>query len=613
MVIFALLLFLGITAQQAACDRHIIVPSPSSPCPGERNGVFCQTLQQFVSASRVGQSLMLELKPGIHVLETQFIITGTNSIEIIGHNATILCSTSYYYFSNYLNFRSIEHVNISGITFVDCRRIYLYNVYSATISGSRFDTLRLSSSQGLELQTLNISIHSCTFVGQSTGLKLYLTNSSINSCDFLGNRRGMHLQYSTVTIFNCTFRDNRIISDYGSAIYMYRSNSVSVTQSIFINNSASYSYGGGAIYMSVYILDRMESSLTIDGCIFANNRAYQGGALYMNMNRQIYISRPSSCTIYRSVFINNKAISSGGAISTHGNISIVDSIFGYNVAPQCATFGVRTRFSTQHLQLRVNFQSSVFLYNWAINATNEDTQPAIIGGVACIRDASLTINNCTFSHNLAKESGGVLNAENSSVTISSSSFHNNSAGTDGGVLYTYLFSSTFVLTECSFTNNGAGDDGGAIYIGNTRSSLDIRRSSFSHNVANDRGGAVIVFGTTITQLRETNMHNNEANFGDDIGVCTGSNFNSFLAILYLNNFQVQTSSTECNFYGGLTTNFTISTPEDHSDTNLSQYLEISKNRNPYPYNNPTTTTSEGSTTAVTNTDSEKELLEGLHN
>ena len=92
-------------------------------------------------------------------------------------------------------------------------------------------------------------------------------------------------------------------------------------------------------------------------------------------------------------------------------------------------------------------------------------------------------------------------------------------------MYTYLLPSTFVLTGCSFTNNRAGDDGGAIYIGKTRSTLDINRSSFSHNVANDRGGAIIVFGSTIG-MEQTNMHSNEANSGDDIGVCTASNISS---------------------------------------------------------------------------------------
>ena len=612
MALFSVILLgLSIAAHQAVCERYHIVTSPDSPCPGERNGVFCFTLQQFTSIySRASQSLILELEPGIHVLESRLTITGISLIEIIGRNATIHCSP--YYYAARLDFQSIEQVNISSITFVDCRRIYLYNVYNAMISASKFGTqLRPLSVTGLDIQTTNISIHSCTFIGQSTGVTLRSTNSSINSCDFFDNNRGVYLQQSMVTIFNTTFRDNRITS-YGSAIYMHGGTSLLVTQSSFINNTASLSnYGGGAIYMEMNYFDRIESSLTIDRCIFANNTAYQGGALYMDISRHRYtLSRPSSCTIYRSVFINNQAISRGGAISADGNVSIVDSIFGYNTAPQCAVFANIMISSRQQLQ---QFESSIFLYNQATNSTAEDDNVQYLGGVACLRDSSLAVNNCTFSHNTAKDSGGVFHAEDSNITISRSSFHNNSAEIDGGVLYTYLLSSIFVLTECSFTNNRAGDDGGVIYIGKTRSTLDISRSSFSHNVANDRGGAIIVFGSTIG-MQLTNMHNNEASSGDDIGVCTASNTSS-LSSTYLAYFQQRTYSvptTECVFYSRLTRVFNIPPPEDHSNTNLAQYLEIASQ---YESHNDIliTTTSEVSSTLITTTDPERELLEDLRN
>jgi parallel beta-helix repeat protein/predicted outer membrane repeat protein len=325
MIFFSVtVLYLGVAAQQAVCERYHIVSSPSDPCPGERNGEFCFTLQQFVSASlSVGrQHLTLELEPGIHALESQFSITGIGSIEIIGHNATINCSR--YYFSRYLfNFQTIEQVSISGITFIDCHRIYLNTVYNATISWSKFDTrLRPLSYTGLDLRTTNVTIDSCTFVGHSTGVYLYYSPSSINSCNFFGNRRGMYLSYSNATVFNCTLRANRISNGYGSAIYIY-SSSLLITQSSFINNSASNRvYGGGAIYMSVYYFTRIESFVTIDRCIFANNTAYQGGAIYIDTRSQIYISQPLNCAIYGSVFINNNAIYRGGAISAADNVSM---------------------------------------------------------------------------------------------------------------------------------------------------------------------------------------------------------------------------------------------------------------------------------------------------
>ena len=590
MAIFSMVvLCLAMAAQQAVCERYHIVASPGDPCPGERNGEFCFTLQQFISESAslsVGQHLTLELEPGIHTLEFQTLyIRRKNSLEIIGHNATINCSR--YFFINFhrFNFQSIGQVSISGINFIDCHRIYLNTVYNATISGSKFETrharLLSTTATGLELRITNIAIHSCTFIGLSTGVSLYSSNSSIiiNSCNFVGNRRGVELR----------------ISNSYSAIINIHTSSLLITQSSFINNTS------GAIY--VYNRYRMETSITVDRCVFASNTAYQGGAIDLRNSA----TQPLNCAVYRSVFINNSATFSGGAISAAGNVSIVDSIFGYNRAPQCAVFSNRISTFRQQLQ---QFESSIFLYNQATNPTAEDdNMQYYLGGVACVRDTSFVANNCTFSHNAAKHSGGVLHAEDSSVTIRRSSFHNNSAGIDGGVLYTYLLPSTYVLRRCSFTNNRAGDDGGAIYIGKTRSTLDIGRSLFSHNAANDRGGAIIIFGSTIG-MEETDMHNNEAASGDDIGVCTASNITG--PSTYFAHFQQRTYSTpttECFFYSRLTRIFHIPTPEDHSNVNLAQYLVLSNVSSDHN-NLPMATTG---TTDVYTTNPERELLEDLRN
>ena len=592
MVIFSVVvLCLGMAAQQAMCERYHIVASPSDPCPGERNGVFCFTLQQFISefySLSVGQHLTLELEPGIHTLAFQSLsITRKNSLEIIGHNATINCSQYFFLNFRWFNFQSIGQVSISGINFIDCYRIYLNTVYNATISGSKFETRHArplsTTATGLEVRITNITIHSCTFIGLSTGVSLYSSNSSIiiNSCNFVGNRRGVELR----------------ISNSYSAIINIHTSSLLITQSSFINNTS------GAMY--VYNRYRMETSITIDRCVFASNTAYQGGAIDLRN----YATQPLNCTIYRSVFINNNANFRGGAISAAGNISIVDSIFGYNTAPQCAVFSNRISTFRQQLQ---QFESSIFLYNQATNLTaEEDDNVQYLGGVACVRDTSLVISNCTFSHSRAKHSGGVLHAEDSNVTISSSSFHNNSAGIDGGVLYTYLFPSMYVLRRCSFTNNRAGDDGGAIYIGKTRTTLDIGMSLFSHNVANDRGGAIIVFGSTIGMER-TDMHNNEAASGDDIGMCTASNITG--SSTYFTYFQQRTYSTpttECLFYSRLTRIFHNPTPEDHSNVNLAQYLVISNVSS--DHNNLLLATTYTGTTNVDTTNPERELLEDLCN
>ena len=635
MSLLSSIVLLLIAARFSASTRITIVTSPSNPCHGvsERNGLVCFTLQQFVSSQITFQNLTLELESGVHVLETTYsIITTNNYLEITGNNATIVCKYPYYYYSSYnsLYLRYLQAVNISGITFVNCSRIYINSVPLVTISESNFLYGVYSSSLYLRYGT-TVSIRSCTFVGRSSqsvnGLYLYgipasvtidsctfvsnnygvqmslsyinfnvsfqscnffdnrigirqttTVNTSIDTCTFIGNRQSIYISTGTVVIHNSTFRSNGISSYPGSVLYFSGSNTlnVEIMESTIINNTAS----NGAIYIShnrYGYSSNIPTSLIIDRCTFINNFAYgSGGALYLYLRRSRYSSAsyyPSNHTISRSVFINNRATVSGGAISAVGNLSIVDTVFGYNNAPQCAALELR---STSLELDNVNLSSSTFLYNEALNSTslNNNTLAQVqFGGVACFQDTSVIINNSTFSHNTAAGGGGVMIVEGSNITIDGSFFRNNTAGIDGGVLYTRLSSSKYTITRSSFTFNRAGDDGGVIYSGGAGNIVTISESSFSHNTAADRGGAIITFRGVFGVTR-TNMFNNRANSGNDVVICSAP---IVLTPAYFDtSFQARTYMTEplCWFYGGFTSYFSIQTPDDRSNTDVAHYLQV---------------------------------------
>ena len=433
--------------------------SPSSPCPGEHNGIFCFTLQQFVSSQISFPNLTLELESGVHTLETSLYVTGTNyHLEIIGSNATVVCTSvhNYYYYYGYsLQVQNLQSFSLSGITFVNCSSIYTYYVQRVTVSESIF--INGLYTRDLEIRyARNSSIHSCIFIrrgtGGSTGTGLYLYrpqasgihvinsctfsgkdiglqmqyssyyslppnafiqscnfsenrigvqissgnfNISINSCNFVSNRQSIYLpQRMTAMIDNCTFRSNGVNNYAGSGIYSTGDNLVMIAQSILINNTASL----GAIYMRSQYWYSVSSGLIIDRCTFINNLAYgHGGALYLDFGSNSNPRYPSNCTINQSVFINNRATVSGGAISSIGNLSIVNSTFGYNSAPQCSVLNVRS----SSVQFSISLVSNTFLLNKAVNTTNATNSHFEIGGVACFRDATVSISNGTFSHNMA--------------------------------------------------------------------------------------------------------------------------------------------------------------------------------------------------------------------
>ena len=626
-LISTLLLLIG--AQFTASGRINIVTSPSNSCPGERNGIYCLTLQQFVSSQISFPNLTLELESGVHTLATYLYVTGTNyHLEIIGSNATVVCTSEHnsYYYHYSLEVRQLQSFSVSGITFVNCSSIYTYSVQRVTVSESTF--VNRLYSRDLEIwYARNVSIHSCTFIhrrtGGSTGTGLYLYglqasgmysinsctfsgkyiglqlhysffsspnifiqycnfsenrfgirvtssnfNTSINSCSFVGNYQSVYLYRSVdATIDNCTFRNNGINNNYaGSVIYSMGQNLV-LTQSALINNTASQ----GAIYMrSRY--QHIVSRVIIDRCTVINNLAYgTGGALYLDLSINNNPRYPSNCTINQSVFINNRATVSGGAINSIGNLSIVNSTFGYNSAPQCSVLNVRS----SSVQFSISLVSNTFLLNKAVNSTNATNSHFEIGGVACFRDATVSISNGTFSHNMAAGDGGVINAEGSDISINSSIFHNNTAGIDGGVLYTRLFPTNFTITGSSFTHNRAGDDGGVMYSGGSDgNSISISSSTFNHNSASDRGGAIIAFRGTFG-IAATNLVNNRATRGNDMAICGAPIIST---PTYLTFFLMQTHSTDplCWFYAThyYATSSNVPTPEDRSNLDIDHYLRL---------------------------------------
>ena len=72
----------------------------------------------------------------------------------------------------------------------------------------------------------------------------------------------------------------------------------------------------------------------------------------------------------------------------------------------------------------VKFIDSSFVNNSA-NASS--------GGVLCIRNASISVQNVTFSHNGVAENGGVFAVDDIEMIIQNSFFYNNVAGINGGV------------------------------------------------------------------------------------------------------------------------------------------------------------------------------------
>ncbi len=163
----------------------------------------------------------------------------------------------------------------------------------------------------------------------------------------------------------------------------------------------------------------------------------------------------------------------GGAIFSHGTLSVSGSTFSGNSSP-------------------------------AATGTS---------GGAIDSSGTLTVNTSAFTGNTAQEGGGVFNQK--TATITNSTFTRNTATIYGGGALLNA-AGTETVTGDTFTGN-TGPGGGAI---DNDTALNITDSTFYNNTAGGNGGgAVQNFGTTT--IRQSTLAGNTSPYGADILNYTG--------------------------------------------------------------------------------------------
>jgi hypothetical protein len=179
----------------------------------------------------------------------------------------------------------------------------------------------------------------------------------------------------------------------------------------------------------------------------------------------------------------NDGVTGGGAIASHGTLSVTGVTFQGNSAP--ATTGTS---------------------GGAINSSG-----------------TLTVTNSTFTANTAQEGAGIFNQK--TATISGSTFSGNTATIygGGGLLNA---AGTATLTGDTFTGN-TGPGGGAI---DNDATLTISDSTFTGNTAGvNGGGAIVNFGTTT--IRQSTLSGNSAQYGSNLLNYTGFSITLSMSIV----------------------------------------------------------------------------------
>lgn len=337
------------------------------------------------------------------------------------------------------------------------------------------------------------------------------------------------------TISNCSFKDNVVQASgdarepSGAALSSY-AQTIMIVDCYFSNNRilGAITGNGGAV--------RVEFGPPLSFTLIKNS-IFIGNA-HMNGNGGAIAISGGNITVVNSIFINNTAVGGGGSIyssDSYTNISLTNNTFYNNTANYC---GVLFVDKFDHI---INITGNTFMYNRAVGQIAGSNE----GGVACIRNASVVAFNSTFSYNSATGDAGVLRAEESNVALKSCQFSKNSAKGDGGVLHTFVYPTSYFITQTSFTSNQAGGNGGAAYTGVANSQIFIDQSTLAFNQASARGGAIAVAGSTL-KVTQASIYSNSAKLGSVVSACKSS--------VYITNPKVQPRKDPvypfCTLYDG---------------------------------------------------------------
>ena len=122
-------------------ENFYIVTSSDEQCPRRSINEQCLTLEQFAnheynfsaSFSRPGE-MILELQPGIHLLSGRISTSCIKSFTMNSLDATVPCKKQRFT----LSFTRVQSIEISGISFISCGGIEIFDVGRLTIDRSNF-------------------------------------------------------------------------------------------------------------------------------------------------------------------------------------------------------------------------------------------------------------------------------------------------------------------------------------------------------------------------------------------------------------------------------------------------------------------------------------------
>ena len=294
------------------------------------------------------------------------------------------------------------------------------------------------------------------------------------------NDSAIQVNSGLVTV-NVTFM-NTNSADFGGAVYC-SGGEFNSTDDRFIDASAQGS--GSAIFAkdSQLVMDNAtftnknpitwsliygsSSNIEISNSVFANIASKYATAIYNS----------GLTTVKKSKFINLTANATAGAIAIKGGNP---TNYTYLTVDECEFINVSAARNGGAIFADINGDGTN-CNGGLVNIQNTlfDKNSAEFGGALLQLGGVLIVTNSTFTNNIVNENGGAIYTSNATVIINKDTFTNNKAnendGYGGAVLLDFEIAT---IDNCTFTDNVASE-GGAIYSYSTQ--YKIMNSQFKNN------------------------------------------------------------------------------------------------------------------------------------
>lgn len=403
---------------------------------------------------------------------------------------------------------------------------------SLAIHGNSNYNINGNSNGGIDIgsATASLSIGSVGSLDSSGNVvKSWNGMSTSGSGAVIFNRGG------TLTITDSVFYNNSATANGGVIAQQRGGITDSISGSAFIRNTSGSN--GGAIFNSGFnsVSVGRDGVLisSISNTTFKENSANAGGAIY---NASVNASNTAAITsISGGNFTQNSATTNGGAIYNKGIIGTISSTFTSNQAANMGGAIYNNGTIGDTTDLSVVAVGGTFTGNRATASESDG------GAIYNAADSTITTTAGVFNSNSVSRNGGAISNHGtmnviegifgqSSTTGNSSTYGGAiyNAGTlgrigDASVMTTGFVSNsayeggaifnennTITAINANFAGNTATDKGGAIY---TKGNINSLSGLFNGNTAANDGGAIYNQGGTVV-INNTNFTNNTATSGN---------------------------------------------------------------------------------------------------